>query len=330
MGLLDCHPGELFRPANRGREWPFTTARVYASRDEHKTERDRFSCYRPAERPVANHPMKTAPARYLKELRERLGLGVRDVQQASGIIAGEEQNPEFYISASRLSQIENEDSVPSLHKLFSISAIYGVDFVQLLGRYGVNPDRIHRYKDELRLNSTHPVQLDIHSAETIATIPIRVDPSFRLDSTQLLNYIVAQWGTVPAVLLKEVSPRSETYGYIGLSDLTMHPLLRPGSFVLIDGSQRKVAHPGWDNEYERPIYFIELRTGYRCGWCQVQDHRLTIVSHPMSPVAAETFRYPDEAEIVGRVVGVAMRIAPMKTQTPKSERSLQEPPAFGK
>ena len=262
--------------------------------------------------------------RYFKELRERLGLGIRDVQKASGLIAGEEQNTEFYVSASRLTQIENEDSVPSLHKLFSLAAIYGIDFVQALCRYGVNPDRIHRYKEELKLDSTHPVTLEIHSPETSATVPLRVDRSFCLESTQLLNYVIAQWGKVPAVMLQGVSPRTETYGYIGLNDLTMYPLLRPGSFVAIDPSQRRIVHTGWKNEFERPIYFIELRNGFRCGWCQVHNDQLTVLSNPMSPVAAETFTYPGEAEVVGRVVGVAMRIAEMEPPSPTNEKSHQE------
>jgi len=114
------------------------------------------------------------PGRYLKELRERLSLGVRDVQKASALIAAEEKNPEFYISAARLSQIENEDSAPSVFKIFSISAIYGIDFIDILTRYGANPDRIHHYRDYLKLDTTHPVALEVHSLDTMVTVPVRL------------------------------------------------------------------------------------------------------------------------------------------------------------
>jgi hypothetical protein len=50
----------------------------------------------------------------------------------------------------------------------------------------------------------------------------------------------------------------QAYGVIGLTDFTMWPLIRPGSIVQIDGSQRKVLPIKWENEHERPIYFIEL------------------------------------------------------------------------
>lgn len=252
--------------------------------------------------------MAESAGQYLKALRERLGLGVRDVQKSSALIAAEEGNQEFYISAARLSQIENEDSVPSASKLFSISAIYGIDFVDLLGRYGVNPDRIHHYRDLLKLDATHPVAITAHHPDTRVPVPVRIDPSFRWDATQLLNEVVAQWGQVPAVLLQEMNPRTQMYGYIGLNDFTMYPILRPGALVMIDGNRRRIATGGWANEAERPIYFVELREGYRCAWCQLEDDRLTLLPHPMSPAAARTYRHPDEAEVTGQVVGVAMRL----------------------
>ena len=44
--------------------------------------------------------------RYLKEARTRLGLAHRDVQEASATLADQEGNPELYISAGRLAQLE--------------------------------------------------------------------------------------------------------------------------------------------------------------------------------------------------------------------------------
>lgn len=264
----------------------------------------------------------TFPGRYLKERRERLGLGVRDVQAASGIIAGEEENTEFYVSAARLSQIENgQDSQPSAHKLFSIATIYGLDFVDLLCRYGVNPDKMHYYREYLKLDSTHPVSMEIHNSETTVSIPVRLDPSFRLEATQLVNHVVAQWGKVPAALLQQISPRTEMYGYVGLGDFTMYPMIRPGALLLIDGSRRRVLHTGWTSEYERPVYFIELRDAYRCAWCEADGRKLTLVPHPMAPVKSESYTFPDDAEIIGQVVGVAMRIVPSgQNRHPASER----------
>jgi hypothetical protein len=83
----------------------------------------------------------------------------------------------------------------------------------------------------------------------------------------------------------------------------MHPMIRPGALLKIVTSQNKLQSNGWHNEYERPIYFIELRQAYACGWCELQRDQLLIIPHHSSPSGVRQFTYPREAEIVGRVIG---------------------------
>src|SRR5262249_11466115 len=71
----------------------------------------------------------------------------------------------------------------------------------------------------------------------------------------------------------------------------------------IDTSQNKLHANGWHNEYERPIYFIELRQAYACGWCELQGDQLLIIPHHSSPASVRRFTYLREAEIVGLVIG---------------------------
>src|SRR5882757_7561388 len=52
--------------------------------------------------------------------------------------------------------------------------------------------------------------------------------------------------------------------------------------------------------------FPELRDGYACGWCELKKDILTVLPHPNSGAESRHFHYPQEAEIVGRVTGVAM------------------------
>ena len=262
------------------------------------------------ETPIIGPLMGYSPGGYLKAVREKLNLGLREVQEASATIAATENNQEFYISLARLAQIENENSMPSMFKLFSLSVIYGIGFLDLLRRYGIDPDRTSYYRDLLQLDVTHPVSAEVFSDDTTVTLPVRLDPSFTWETTQLVNRAVALWGEIPAALLLAANPRQHMYGYIGLTDLTMYPLLRPGSLIMIDDSRRRIQRGGWQNEYERPIYFVELHDGYRCAWCHLEGPRLTLLPHPMSPAAVESFRFPQEVEVVGQVVGVAMRLVP--------------------
>jgi hypothetical protein len=95
--------------------------------------------------------------------------------------------------------------------------------------------------------------------------------------------------------------------------MTMSPLLPPGTFVQIDAQQTRVKKAlatkgGGQSQFARPIYFLDIRTGYACGWCEIKDGQLTLIPHPDSGEQTRTFRYPSEVEVVGRVTGVAMKI----------------------
>ncbi len=254
---------------------------------------------------------------YLKEVRNRLGLGLREVQDASAVLAAEENNEQMYISAARLVQIENESSAPSVFKILSLSAIYGIDFLCLLRRYGVKPDRVHHYRRKVSRQFTHPVSTAVHELDTTVTIPLRMDPRFQWETTQFINRAVAIWGEIPAAFLTQFNPREHIYGYVGLDDYTMFPLIRPGAVVMIDGNRRRIAREGWRSEYERPIYFTELREGYRVSWCQLDAGKLTLIPHPVSAVRAQTVNFPDDGEVIGQVIGVVMRIVPGSEANPE-------------
>ena len=97
----------------------------------------------------------------------------------------------------------------------------------------------------------------------------------------------------------------------------MYPLIMPGSFVQIDESKRKVAEGGWRSEYERPIYLVETRQGHTCCWCELNGSMLTLKPHPMSPAKTRILRDGIDAEVIGQVVGVAMRLDGWSVTPPK-------------
>jgi len=254
--------------------------------------------------------MEPTPGQYLKGVRERLRLGVREVQEASEVIAREKGNAGYYIAASRLAQIENEQSLPGIFKLFTLCAVYSLDFEDLLSRFGVHVNQARAYAERFWADRTRPVSAQVHGEEEKVTLPLRLDPAFRWESTQLLNRMVVQWGELPAAFLVGRNPRRHTYAYLGLEDRTMFPLLRPGSLLMVDTARRRIGREPWKDEFERPIYFIELRDAYRCAWCQVEGSRLLLISHPHSGVPVVTLNLGRDADIVGQVVGVAMRLVP--------------------
>lgn len=255
------------------------------------------------------------PGDQLRELRNRLGITTREVEEFSRLIAEDRQNEEYCVSNPWLTQLENKSSVPSIYKLYSLSVIYRTKFDDLLAIFGIDLSAIPGYQMALPLHSTHLASFASPDPEKTVTFPVRFDKSFSLDSTSLISRMVEIWGEVPVALIQRLDVRHCQYGYIGMEDYTLYPLLRPGSFVQIDRRPSRLETSEWRTEFDRPIYFIELRDGYACSWCEVRGSQLTLIPHPLSGCMLRHFVYPSEAEIIGQVTGVAMRLVPPATDS---------------
>jgi transcriptional regulator with XRE-family HTH domain len=242
----------------------------------------------------------------LRALREELGLTIRDVEAASTRIAAKHGNEDFAISLSRLSDIETKGILPNIYRLYSLSVIYRRDIRDLLAFYGVDINAMAADLGVVEPPKTHTS--DVLAGSTAITAPVRMDPAFDPTRTANLGRLIERWGVIPAAFLSQFASDRYTYGYIGSTDFTMYPLLLPGSFVQIDESSNTVIDGTWRSEYERPIYFVETREGYVCCWCALRREEIILQPHPLSPVAPRILKHPQDAEVLGQVVGVAMRL----------------------
>jgi hypothetical protein len=159
----------------------------------------------------------------------------------------------------------------------------------------------------IEIERTHTVGFDTDGHGEVQ-LPLSLDPGLDWRRTTYLSRMIQRWGRLPLMLLNGLDLKNHRYGFIGTEDWTMYPLLQPGSFVLIDETRRKIVNTGWTNEFERPIYFLEHRKGFACGWCTLNDSQLILQPHPASMCNPEVYAYPDEVEVIGQVTGVAMRL----------------------
>lgn len=244
----------------------------------------------------------------LRVFRQRLGLTTRDVEARSQQIADDRHNREYYLSHAWVTDIENGKFKPSIYKIYSLSAIYHVGYTEVLSCFGLPISELGRYSVSIGVPKTHLLgsRADL-DAESVS-LPVRFKPEFQLEKTNLLARVVEKWDQIPVGFLQHLDLRKSVYGYIGLEDFTLYPLIRPGSLVQIDSNQRKVSTEKWNTEFDRPIYFVELRAGYVCSWCQLDHGQLIVIPHPHARQDIRRFDYPSQAEIVGRVTSVAMRI----------------------
>jgi transcriptional regulator with XRE-family HTH domain len=242
----------------------------------------------------------------LKALRTNRNITIREVESASLRIAEAKRDKRFSISNGWLAQLEKGVSEPGICKLFSLSVIYRVKFIDLIQLYDVDIDEIEKYEPVANPHVTQLVSAETQNADYLSHLPISSGPVLRERRTSLMPGAGLPDGTSIAPD-EGRGPTATLYGYIGRNDFTMYPLIRPGSLVRIDTKHHKLNAVVWHNEYERPIYFIELRDAYACGWCELHGNELLIVPHQSSPENIRRFTYPKEAEILGRVIGFDTR-----------------------
>ncbi len=242
----------------------------------------------------------------LKRVRERLRLKFRDVEEASARIAARHGNDEFIVALSRLADIENKGTMPSVYRLYSLCAIYRLEMADVLAWYRVPLSTLPADADVVDLARTHLVGFRPEEGEI--QVPLALDPGLDLSRTVFLSRLIQRWGKLPLMLLNNMDLRNYRYGLIGTEDWSMYPLIRPGSLVVIDDSHRRIATSGWSGEHDRPIYFLEHRDGYLCSWCTLHDDQLIVMPHPASLREPETYIYPLEIEVIGQVTQVAMTL----------------------
>lgn len=244
----------------------------------------------------------------LRTLRERLSLTLRDVQQLSRTIADEKQTPDYYLAHSSLADIENGKQEPTIYKLYSLSVIYGFDYPKLLVLCGIPLGDAERDHKSVALQRTYLVGSAPETAERLI-LPAEIREKLRTEPTNLVPKMIASWNDIPATLLQQMDWDKALYGYVGVKDYTLHPFIRPGSFVEIDSRQKRIPPVTWHSDHDRPVFFVELREKYVCTWCERHGNNLILIPSPGSGGHAQQVHYPGDATIVGRVTAIAMRLA---------------------
>lgn len=261
---------------------------------------------------LEKHPIMEDPGLKLRRIRERLNLRVRDVEQASLKIADKYHNDDFAVLINRISEIENRNLVPTIHKLYSLCAIYRLDFQEVLEWYGVALGGLPSDAACVEVPQTHLLSFHPNTAHGSVSsevlLPLALDPGLDLKRTTYLTRMVQRWGKVPLLFLESLDLKEQRYALMGTEDWFMYPLLPPGTFVSIDETQQKIVNSGWNNEFERPIYFFEHRKGFACAWASLTGDQLILIPHPLSHCSPQVYKHPMDIDLIGQVSGIAMRL----------------------
>jgi transcriptional regulator with XRE-family HTH domain len=223
----------------------------------------------------------------LRSLREQRRLSVRDVEEASGRIAEAKGDERYRISNGWLVHLEKSLSPPNMYHLFALAATYRVHLFDLLHLYGINVEEQAQYEAIANPKLTRLLSPGHVGFDLVAPPLTRLAPEL---AARLPVSLASSRNKHPNI----------SYAQLGSNEVTMHPLVRPGSIITIDTNQKKVEVGYWPNDCDRPIYFIELRDHFTCAWAERRENKLLVVGYRWSSV--QEFMCPQDAEIVGRVV----------------------------
>ncbi len=239
----------------------------------------------------------------LRKAREDLGLKFRDVEAASQEIADRHKNQDFVIFIGRLSDIENHGTLPSLFRLYSLCCIYRLRLNDVLSWFGIPVDSMAADAALVKIGNTHLIDFDIGGAE--AMLPISLNPDLDLRQTMFLTSVIQRWGKMPLALVGGTDHRQYQYGFMGADDASMNPSVPPGSLLVIGHTKRRLQASGWESAAQRPIYFVQTRTGCYCRWLSLHAGMMSLIPDPASDAPVLTFTVED-VDVLGQVVVLAI------------------------
>jgi transcriptional regulator with XRE-family HTH domain len=237
----------------------------------------------------------------LRAIRQQWQLSLREVEERSLRFAQERGSQSYQISASWLDRLEREEHELTVNKLITLADIYNVPTEQLISSVYTRNGRSGILRQLSSPNATLLLTGGPLEQQARYLLPDAAFPSQPPEDTALLP--------------SEDSYLSSPYrrGIIGKRDFTLDPMVPAGSIVLIDTQKRAICtRKDWTHEFQRPMYFLMTRDGYVCGWCDLDKTSdwLTLIPHPLSPASSRRWRYRTEIENIGRVIVVAIRVAP--------------------
>jgi transcriptional regulator with XRE-family HTH domain len=237
----------------------------------------------------------------LRAIRRQWQLSLREVEERSLRFAQERGNQSYQVSASWLDRLEREEHELTVNKLIALADIYNVPTEQLLR--SMYPEKAQA----LLLR-----QLSSPNATILLTEgPLEDQAKYLLPDTPVASQPPEETTLLPTGAGQSIAPYRR--GIIGKRDLTLDPMIPAGSIVQIDTQKRAISsRKDWTHEFQRPIYFLMTRDAYYCGWCELDKTSdwLTLIPHPLSSASSRRWKYRTEIENIGRVIVVAIRLAP--------------------
>src|SRR5215831_15579714 len=120
----------------------------------------------------------------LKQLRERRGLTLRNVEALSRQLAVKKQNQDFFVSRGWLNNVENGAYTPVLCKMYSLGAIYHIHWSSIFEYFGLRLSDFDRDQAMFAPARTE-LALEGPRGEEMVVLPTQAQRGLRLEQTGL-------------------------------------------------------------------------------------------------------------------------------------------------
>ena len=107
-------------------------------------------------------------------------MTLRAVEEASLEISDAERSSEYVVSTGRLNQIENDGSLPSIYKLYSLAVIYHLGVEEMLALYGINVGKMEEHRLKARQSRTHRLTAEIGDPSRPLRFPLPFYSRFQM------------------------------------------------------------------------------------------------------------------------------------------------------
>ena len=237
---------------------------------------------------------------FIRRARKVSGLSFREASARTRLIARKLGDSRYYCAAASLSDCETRELPPRhIHKLISICATYFASAAGFLEAAGAGLDRAGKLPMPAEFLGL-PVG-DVRSVSKPSYFLSEMERRFGELPYFLHNSLSSQFG------LKEVSVR-DVFWTGGIPEV-VDPCLAGAVFLVVD-RKRKIPRPALScPKWAQPIYVLQQRDGsYLCGYCTLQNGTLILRSCFAPMPKLQRLRNRVDAEVVGKVVGIARRL----------------------
>ena len=214
----------------------------------------------------------------------------------------------YFVSPSSLCDYELFNAPPRhFHKAITLCSLYGLQFHVFLNAIGI----------ALAEAGTEPIP------DHLARRVLRTEPVENSNDNDMrgrngfLEQMLERCEEIPFFLRESIGPLSsledaslDDVFWIGGEYDVLHPCLANGLFALVNRRDKRPIHFTSKPLWQQPVYVILMRNGtYLCACCGIENG--TLVIHPYSQQfrRSEHLRYHQDAEVVGRIVTVARKLA---------------------